>query len=337
MGFIRRSARLVALAGVAMASVASGLAETASPPRSQGLAPETLLKDAPPLKDASPRNAQKKEPAAHGGRERSQGEKGRDAPERKPAEGETSARPQAAQPETPPLPPPRPEDLGDRRGAGAAKPEPAKADAAASEPAKPAQSGAASSPQPEAVAMSPSAAEICLIELAALGADAIKADAPASENGCGIETPVRLKSVATRDGKIAVHGEPLIACATARAAALYLLQNVAPVAKGATGMNLAGVTAAGFECRPRNRQPGGKLSAHGKGLALDVLSFQFSDGSTTTVASPGERLAFLNGARKAACGYFTTVLGPGADEAHRDHLHLDIEAHGASGYGRICQ
>jgi hypothetical protein len=41
--------------------------------------------------------------------------------------------------------------------------------------------------------------------------------------------------------------------------------------------------------------------------------------------------------RTAACGWFTTVLGPGSDAAHADHLHLDIQPHGSSNRYRICQ
>jgi hypothetical protein len=41
--------------------------------------------------------------------------------------------------------------------------------------------------------------------------------------------------------------------------------------------------------------------------------------------------------RQAACGWFTTVLGPGSDEAHHDHLHVDIQQHGSSDRYRICQ
>jgi hypothetical protein len=39
----------------------------------------------------------------------------------------------------------------------------------------------------------------------------------------------------------------------------------------------------------------------------------------------------------AACGWFTTVLGPGSDEAHADHLHVDMAPHGTSDRYRICQ
>jgi len=38
---------------------------------------------------------------------------------------------------------------------------------------------------------------------------------------------------------------------------------------------------------------------------------------------PSER-TFLRGVRQAACGPFKTVLGPGADEFHTDHFHLDM-------------
>lgn len=214
-----------------------------------------------------------------------------------------------------PTPPPRPHDVN-----GKLEQAPARAD------------------QTE-VAGLPTAGEACLVELAALGADAPKAAAPAADQAaCVIEAPVRLKSVAAREGRVAIHGEPLMACAAARMAALYFAQVASPLSKGATGQTLSGVTAAGFECRPRNRVAGAKISAHGAGLALDVMSFQFSDASTLTVAAPSaERAALLAGLRKAACGYFTTVLGPGADAAHHDHLHLDVEPHGRSGYGRICQ
>jgi len=33
--------------------------------------------------------------------------------------------------------------------------------------------------------------------------------------------------------------------------------------------------------------------------------------------------AFQRTLNAAACLYFTTVLSPGSDDAHRDHVHLD--------------
>ena len=41
--------------------------------------------------------------------------------------------------------------------------------------------------------------------------------------------------------------------------------------------------------------------------------------------------------RISACGYFTTVLGPGANAAHAEHYHFDLGLHGKSGNYRICE
>jgi len=49
--------------------------------------------------------------------------------------------------------------------------------------------------------------------------------------------------------------------------------------------------------------------------------------------SPEE--AFQKAARDGACKSFTTVLGPGSDPSHANHLHLDQRERG-KGY-RICQ
>jgi len=41
--------------------------------------------------------------------------------------------------------------------------------------------------------------------------------------------------------------------------------------------------------------------------------------------------------RTAACGYFTTVLGPGANPAHDHHFHFDFKKRGKSYNYRICE
>jgi hypothetical protein len=104
-------------------------------------------------------------------------------------------------------------------------------------------------------------------------------------------------------------------------------------------------TGPGAECRPRNRVAGAKMSAHGLGLAIDLAGFELGNGTHVTVAPPGRPGAGTVPAwattfaalRIAACGWFTTVLGPGSDPYHGDHLHLDIQQHGSSDRYRICQ
>ena len=73
--------------------------------------------------------------------------------------------------------------------------------------------------------------------------------------------------------------------------------------------------------------------------AIDISGFTLADGRVVTVkggwaGGPAER-GFLRAVRLGACDLFTTVLGPGYDANHHDHLHLDLARHGGS--GRVCK
>ncbi len=102
------------------------------------------------------------------------------------------------------------------------------------------------------------------------------------------------------------------------------------------GQTLKSVShASAYVCRPRNGTR--KLSEHAFGNALDIASFTLSDGTMVAVElRPDEKPAiFLGKLRKAACGPFKTVLGPGSDPDHALHFHLDLapRRHG----GTFCQ
>ncbi len=89
-----------------------------------------------------------------------------------------------------------------------------------------------------------------------------------------------------------------------------------------------------FECRGRNRVVGAQLSEHGRANALDIRSLRLKNGQvvrpTDTAVPEDFRLAM----RTSACARFTTVLGPGSDGFHEDHIHVDL-AERSNGY-RIC-
>jgi hypothetical protein len=90
-----------------------------------------------------------------------------------------------------------------------------------------------------------------------------------------------------------------------------------------------------FECRGRNRVVGAPLSEHGRANALDVRGFKLADGRfiglTDRTVSREARETVLH----SVCTRFTTVLGPGSDGYHEDHIHLDLmERH--NNY-KICQ
>lgn len=98
-------------------------------------------------------------------------------------------------------------------------------------------------------------------------------------------------------------------------------------------------TGPGYECRPRNRQAGAKVSSHGQGNAVDITSITLESGLNILIEKPdGEAGAqFLTALRFSACAAFNTVLGPGADAAHANHIHIDIEPRGKRGNAKFCQ
>ena len=73
----------------------------------------------------------------------------------------------------------------------------------------------------------------------------------------------------------------------------------------------------------------------------EVLHVELADGRMLEVKdalSPSSpAYATLKGLRGSACGYFTTVLGPGANAAHETHFHFDAGKHGRSENYRICE
>lgn len=211
------------------------------------------------------------------------------------------------------------------------------------EPAPPPAASPTPSPNP-ANAVSAPQPPLCLPGLAAAGIEAEPAPLPAApQPGCAIEEPVRLVSLALGAGsRIGLPDRPLVACRYARPFAEWAVRIAAPILRAAHGSPLAAIrTGPGYECRGRNRQPDAKLSAHAQGLALDVAGFEFADRPSLPVkpseTAPATDEAALAAIRRAACGWFTTILGPGSDPFHADHLHLDIQIHGASDRYRICQ
>jgi hypothetical protein len=94
-----------------------------------------------------------------------------------------------------------------------------------------------------------------------------------------------------------------------------------------------------YSCRGMNGQPGAHISEHAFGNALDVAAFVLADGHRITVkdgwkGSPEEQ-GFLRDVQGAACDQFTTVLAPGSNQFHYDHIHVDLMRR-ASGR-RICE
>ncbi len=158
--------------------------------------------------------------------------------------------------------------------------------------------------------------------------------------GCGIEAPVRLTSIKAGDDVVALPDHPLVACAYATVLADYVRLIVAPLGQAMLGARVAAIeTGPGYECRTQDRVAGAKISAHARGLAVDFMAIGFADRRRVLVErqTGAEEAAYFRALRTAACGWFTTVLGPGSDAYHANNMHLDIEQHGSARSYRICE
>lgn len=81
----------------------------------------------------------------------------------------------------------------------------------------------------------------------------------------------------------------------------------------------------GYACRPRNGSTGAPISEHATGNALDIGGLHLDDGrSVSLVGSEGATRSIRAELKTSACARFKTVLGPGSDASHKDHLHLDM-------------
>ncbi len=203
----------------------------------------------------------------------------------------------------------------------------------------PHEAAPAENAQPE-----PAIDQACLDRLGAAGIEFESITLPPGvKSGCAIDTPVRLKAVKLAPRwrtSIRLPDEPTLSCRFGERFGHWLRDLVAPLIAGELAVELKSVrTGPGYECRNRNRAEAGKISAHASGQAADVASFELANGRTLTVKPDGDEhmQATVTAIRVAACGWFTTVLGPGSDAAHTDHMHVDIMQHGSSDRYRICQ
>src|SRR5215472_13516988 len=94
-----------------------------------------------------------------------------------------------------------------------------------------------------------------------------------------------------------------------------------------------------YSCRGMNGDSSAHISEHAFGNALDIAAFTFADGRRVTVRDGWhglpEEQGFLRDVQGAACQHFATVLAPGANVYHYDHIHVDLMRR-TSGR-RICE
>ncbi|MFT6089642.1 extensin family protein [Sulfitobacter sp.] len=150
--------------------------------------------------------------------------------------------------------------------------------------------------------------------------------------GCGIDNAVQVESVSG----VRLSQAAVMDCTTATALKGWIEGSAKPAFAKKGGLRGLRV-AAHYACRTRNNQPGGKISEHGRGRAIDISAFQLHSGAEVTVLSgwhAAQSSKTMRRVHKGACGPFGTVLGPNADRYHQDHFHFDTARYRSGSYCR---
>jgi hypothetical protein len=124
-------------------------------------------------------------------------------------------------------------------------------------------------------------------------------------------------------------------CPIAEAVAQWVRNDLGPAMAEFDSPPAAITNHGSYDCRGRNNDAGAKISEHGRGNALDLGPIRLANGVVVDLTKRSTPQSFRQRLRDAACRRFNTVLGPGSDAYHADHIHVDL-AERAHGY-RMCQ
>ena len=236
-----------------------------------------------------------------------------------------------------PLPTPRPAE------APKVEPErPATAKAAPAESNKPAGPAATAIPIPiprpgpgtsPSPTPQPSACRLALTEEIAIAPSVPDIHGPGD---CGGEDLVRLEAIVLPDKhRVLLKPAATLRCGMASVIADWVRTAVEPLAEG-LGSELSTLdNFDSYECRGRNGIAGAPLSEHGHANAIDVGGWNLANGQSIGLTDRNVPRGLRESVLHSACARFTTVLGPGSDGYHEEHIHLDLmERH--NNY-KICQ
>jgi hypothetical protein len=140
---------------------------------------------------------------------------------------------------------------------------------------------------------------------------------PAQGNAVGAFGQVSMKPAAT------------LACPIVSALDRWLADSVQPAAMRWFGVRVVEIRQiSAYSCRGMNGNSHAHISEHAFGNALDIAAFTLADGRRITVKGGWrgmpEEQGFLRDVQGAACQQFNTVLAPGSNSHHEDHIHVDL-------------
>lgn len=133
----------------------------------------------------------------------------------------------------------------------------------------------------------------------------------------------------TAVGPVAIKPTATLACPIVSELDRWLADTVQPSAMRWFGVRVAEIKQiSAYSCRGMNGNSHAHISEHAFGNALDISAFVLADGRRITVKDGWrgmpEEQGFLRDVQSGACAHFTTVLAPGSNVYHYDHIHVDL-------------
>ncbi len=166
----------------------------------------------------------------------------------------------------------------------------------------------------------------CRKELRSLGV-AWRELQPINDGGvCNIPYPVEVSGL---PGRAKLKPAATLNCEMALSFSRWVKHELQPAARMRYLSGVDTITqASAYSCRRMVGNDSGKMSEHAKGNAIDVAKIELNNGKDILVRKKGffafRERGLLNTVRADGCQYFSTVLGPGYNKAHKDHFHFDV-------------
>ncbi len=198
--------------------------------------------------------------------------------------------------------------------------------------------------QPKRPAWRDQAEEACLAQHSVEPSEWIKPSQAIEGPGiCGLNHPFRVYALA--GGTVRLSTASLLDCSMIPMLDAWIKDVVQPDALARFGEPVVQINTMGtYSCRGINNARNTKLSEHAFANAMDIGGFVLASGREINVmrgwaGADVQESAFLRDGHAGACTYFTTVLGPGANIFHYNHVHMDLAKHGTSRHAtqRYCK
>ena len=160
----------------------------------------------------------------------------------------------------------------------------------------------------------------------------VKPIKPIRFNACGTPAPLKVSAVsAVLSKKVSISPPATLNCAMTARLAKWIETKLQPLATEHLSSRVKMIhNVASYSCRNRYNNANKKLSEHALANAFDIAGFTLENGQVVSVLKHWpeeegqEKSAFLKAVHKSACKTFVVVLGPEANEAHKNHFHFDL-------------